>query len=118
MTDQRNDGTGAPPSHIHVEGGDTTVAKKTNWLPWILAALALLGLLLLLSQCGGNRDAAVVAPVPVETTETTVTETTVANTVDSGPATGGSATGVPLAGTAGLGAYLAGQEALPRSFVF
>lgn len=113
MADPINDGTGAPPTHIHVEGGNTTaaVAKKTNWLPWILAALALLGLLLLLSQCG-NRDAAVVAPVPVETTETTVVEeTTVANT-------GGSATGVPLAGTAGLGAYLAGQETLPRSFVF
>lgn len=113
MADPKNDGTGAPPSHIHVEGGNTTsVAKKTNWLPWILAGLALLGLLLLLSQCG-NRDAAVVAPVPVETTETTVVEetSTVANT-------GGSATGVALAGTSGLGAYLAGQEALPRSFVF
>lgn len=115
MTDNRNDGTGAPPSHIHVEGGKSAAAAKTNWLPWILAALALLGLLLLLSQCGGERNA-VVAPVETATTTTAVP---VAGADREAVATTGTAA-APLAptGTAGLGAYLAGTEALPRTFVF
>lgn len=113
MADDKNDGRGAPPSHIHVEGGSGQVASKTNWLPWILGALALLALLFLLSRCG-REDAQVIAPVAEPEV---VTETTVTNSVgiarDAGPATAGA-----LAGTSGLGAYLAGTGTLPRSFVF
>lgn len=107
-----NDGRGAPPTHIHVEGGGTHVAKKFNWLPWLLGALALLGLLFLLSQCG-REDRAVVAPVAEETTQTTTVTNTVGVAPDAGAATAGA-----LGGASGLGAYLAGTGALPRSFVF
>lgn len=108
-----NDGRGAPPTHIHVEGGsgNGVAANKTNWLPWILAALGVLALLALLSQCG-REDRAVVAPVA---TGEAVTEPAANPAVapDAGAATAGA-----LAGTSGLGAYLAGTGALPRSFVF
>ena len=112
MVDTNDDGQGAPPSHIHVGGDDAT--KKTNWLPWILGALALLALLALLSQCGGKSDRAVVAPVGdnvVVTEETVVTD-------EAAAAGANSSTAAALAGTSGLGAYLAGTESLPRTFVF
>lgn len=108
MANIDNDGSGAPPSHIHVEGGE----KKTNWLPWILGALALLALLFALSQCGRDRT---VVPAPVvipEETETVTTTNTV--TTNSTPVAAAGA----LAGTSGLGAYLGGTGALPRSFAF
>lgn len=111
MAENNEDGRGAPPSHIHVEGG--SVARKTNWLPWILAALGLLALLFLLSRCG-REDRTVVAPVA----EPVVTETTTAtNRVGIAP-DAGAATAGALGGTSGLGAYLAGTGTLPRSFVF
>lgn len=121
MADPAKDGTGAPPSHIHIEGEGHK--KGFNWLPWLLAGLALLGLLFLLSQCG-KRDAAVVAPVPVDTadntvvTETTTVTNTTAGTVGNGVAATADGAGAALTGTSGLGAYLAGTEALPRTFVF
>lgn len=111
MADNNNDGRGAPPSHIHVEGGNGAVAKKMNWLPWILAGLGLLALLFLLSQCG-REDRAVVAPVAeTEVVTDTVVDPTIAS--DAGAATTGA-----LAGTSGLATYLAGTGTLPRSFVF
>lgn len=83
MADDHNDGRGAPPSHIHVEGGQAAAAAKTNWLPWILAGLALLALLFALSQCD-RRDKAVVAPVA----EPAVATDTVTNGVAVAPDAG------------------------------
>lgn len=103
MANSDHKGDGAPPSNIHV--GPAT--KKTNWLPWLLLGLALLALLFGLRRCSRDDTAARVAPVPV--TETTTTTTTTA------PAAG---TAAALAGTSGIGTYLAGTEALPRTFVF
>ena len=87
---------GAPPSHIHIE------KKKTNWLAWLLLALGVLALLFGLSRCS-HRDA-------VETT-TTTTNTVVAET----PTAPKSAA---MAGTAGLGAFLAGSQRAPQTFTF
>jgi outer membrane protein OmpA-like peptidoglycan-associated protein len=100
--DRRTDG--APPNHIHIEKN-----KKTNWLAWILLALGLLALLFALSRCGRDDEAAV-APVPSPTASAT-SDGVVAATADAGQST-------VLATTAGLGAYLAGNEAVPRSFTF
>ncbi len=113
MAEENKDGRGAPPSYIHVEGNDVAAAK-TNWLPWILAGLALLALLFALSQCNRDHNRAVVAPVaePVVVTDTTVTNQ-VGVAPDAGAATAGA-----LGGTSGLGTYLTGTGALPRSFVF
>lgn len=112
MVENNDDGRGTPPSHIHV--GGEAAAKKTNWLPWILAGLGLLALLFLLSQCDRKGDRAAVAPVGenvVVTEESVVTDEAAVAGADS-------ATATALAGTSGLGAYLAGTEALPRTFVF
>ncbi len=90
-----NDGRdGAPPREIHVEG-----KKDTNWLAWIALALGLLALLFALSRC--NRDETV----------------TVTNTSDRvvAPAPAARET---IPGTSGIGAYLGGTEALPRTFAF
>lgn len=108
MANSDHKGDGAPPSNIHV--GPAT--KKTNWLPWLLLGLALLALLFGLRRCSKDDTAARVAPVPAtETTTTTTTTTAPAAT----PATD---TAAALAGTSGVGTYLAGTEALPRTFVF
>ena len=98
--DRRTDG--APPNHIHIEK-----KKATNWLAWILLALGLLALLFALSRCGRDDDAAV-APAP---TASATSDGVVAATADAGQST-------VLASTAGLGAYLAGNEPVPRSFTF
>ena len=95
-----NDGRrtdGAPPSHIHIE------QKKTNWLAWIALALGILALLFALSRCG-RHDA-------VETTATTSNTTVLAET----PTAPKSAA---IAGTSGLGAYLASAQATPQTFTF
>jgi outer membrane protein OmpA-like peptidoglycan-associated protein len=91
------------PSHIHIEK-----KKKTNWLPWILLALGLLALLFALSRCGRDDDVAdrTATVVPIDPTGEVV-----ATTPNAANATA-------LAGTAGLGSYLAGSEPTPRSFVF
>lgn len=96
--DRRTDG--APPTHIHVE-------KKSgfNWLPWLLLALGVLALLLALSRC--NRHEAAVAPVATDTGSNTV----VAETAGAPQSTA-------LAGVSGLGTYLGGTEATPRTFTF
>lgn len=102
MTNPNNKDNGAPPSNVHV--GPAT--HKKGWLPWALLALGVIALLIGLRRC--HQDNAVVrdatAPASTTTSVTTVT-----------PATGNVAV---LAGTSGLGAYLAGTEALPRTFVF
>ena len=90
---------GAPPSHIHIE------QKKTNWLAWIALALGILALLFALSRCG-RHDAA-------ETT-TTTTNTSSAVLAETPTAPKSAA----IAGTSGLGAYLASAQATPQTFTF
>lgn len=97
MSDQRPNGgndKGAPPKDVRVS------PKPTNWLMWaVLAALALL-LLLMLGLC--HRRAAPVAAAPPVAA------------VASPPV----AAPVEPEGTAGIGTYIAGTEATPRTFVF
>lgn len=83
---------GAPPRQIHIE------KKRVNWIAWLLLAAGILALLLALSRCGHRDDAA--APAAV-----------IATTPNAPAATA-------LAGTAGLGSYLAGHDPAPRRFVF
>jgi outer membrane protein OmpA-like peptidoglycan-associated protein len=98
--DNRPDGA---PSHIHIEKN-----KKFNWLPWLLLALGLLALLFALSRCDRD-DTAAVAPAASPTGA--ATGDVVATTPNAGAADA-------LTGTSGLGTFLAGTEAAPRSFVF
>jgi len=100
--DDRRDGA---PSHIHIE------KKKTNWLPWLLLALGLIALLFALSRCNRQEPvAAAPVPEPVSNSATAPNEVVAAT-----PNAGSSAA---LVGTSGLGTYLAGSEALPRTFTF
>ncbi|NJR80713.1 OmpA family protein [Sphingomonas corticis] len=97
---------GAPPRHVHVE------KKKTNWVAWIALILGVLAALFALSRC--NRDAD-------ETVVTTTTENTMTAVDDNNgviAATQNAAVSTLLAGASGLGAYLAGTDALPGRFVF
>jgi outer membrane protein OmpA-like peptidoglycan-associated protein len=98
--DNRPDGA---PSHIHIEKN-----KKFNWLPWLLLALGLLALLFALSRCNRDDTAAV---APVASPAAAATGDVVATTPNAGAADA-------LTGTSGLGTFLAGTEAAPRSFVF
>lgn len=87
---------GAPPTHVHVEH------KRTNWFAWLALLAGLLALLLALGRC--HRDTAAIAPIAGD-------NQVVAATADADKST-------PLAGTSGLGTYLAGTEAAPRTFTF
>jgi outer membrane protein OmpA-like peptidoglycan-associated protein len=100
--DPRPDGA---PSHIHIEK-----KKSFNWLPWLLLALGLLALLFALSRCGRDESAAVL-PVNNTTAAAQQPAEVVAATPNAANAT------API-GTAGLGSYLAGAEATPRTFTF
>ena len=98
MADPRNT-DGAPPRSIRIE------KKKINWLAWVALIAGVLALLLALSRCGRDETASVVpAPAPTATD-------VVATTPNASSATA-------LAGTSGLGGYLAGSEAAPRTFQF
>lgn len=101
--DTRPDGA---PSHIHIEKN-----KEPDWLKWLAWAaliVGLLALLLALSRC--DKDDAV-APVAVDNTAMAADNGVVATTPNAGAADA-------LAGTSGLGTFLAGTEATPRTFVF
>jgi len=98
-TDNRPEGA---PHHIHIQKD-----KTFNWLPWLIAALALLALLFALSRCHRD-DTAAVAPAPAASASP---GEVVGTTPNAGRADA-------LAGTAGLGTYLAGTEATPRTFTF
>jgi outer membrane protein OmpA-like peptidoglycan-associated protein len=100
--DDRREGA---PSHIHIEK-----KKGFNWLPWLLLALGILALLLALSRCGRKEEAAV-TPVATQTTAATPPAQVVATTPNAGKS-------AALVGTSGLGSYLAGAEATPRTFTF
>jgi outer membrane protein OmpA-like peptidoglycan-associated protein len=93
------DTRGAPPREMHIGK-----KKGTNWLAWIALLAGILALLFALSRCGRD-DAAAVTTVSSNTTDV------VATTPNAGSATA-------LAGTSGLGGYLAGTEAAPRTFQF
>jgi outer membrane protein OmpA-like peptidoglycan-associated protein len=98
-----NDGRrtdGAPPSHIHIE------RKKTNWLAWIALLLGVLALLFALSRCGRHDD---------QVTTTTTTTNTSSAVVAETPTAPKSAA---IAGTSGLGAFLAGAQPTPQTFTF
>jgi outer membrane protein OmpA-like peptidoglycan-associated protein len=104
MANSDHKGDGAPPSNIHV--GPAT--KKTNWLPWLLLAIGLLALLFGLRRCSHDNASTRVAPVPATTPAVAPTTTTTTTTTTAA---------VP-AGTSAVGGYLAGTEALPRTFIF
>jgi outer membrane protein OmpA-like peptidoglycan-associated protein len=104
---------GAPPTHVHVEE-----KKGFNWLPWLLGALALLGLLFALSRC--NRDERTVV-APDNGMTATGDNMVVGQTPDapgSAPLAGAAAGAATAAGISGLGSYLAGAEPAPATFQF
>lgn len=87
---------GPPPNKIHIDGEHDS---KTNWLAWIALIAGLLALLLALSRCDREPDEVVAAPENISLTEPEVPAATVA-------------------GVGGLGAYLGGTDAVPRTFAF
>lgn len=91
---------GAPPTHVHIEE-----KKGFNWLPWLLLGLGILALLFALSRCDRNE------PAPVVTNEAVASNEVVAETPNAPQS-------AALAGTSGLGTYLAGTEVAPRTFTF
>lgn len=108
-SDHQNDG--APPRDVHI-GPE----KKKSWIPWVLLALLLLALLFGLRACDDEEAAVVatapVAVVPVEPAPATPAPVDIpANATDSGNV-------AVLPGTSAIGAFLAGNETLPRTFVF
>ena len=96
---RRNDGT--VPTHIHVEK-----TKEMNWLPWLLLALGVLALLWFLLR--PKHD------VVQTTTTTTQTEAATAPVAT----TSGTASDTPAYMVGGLGDFLKGSDAAPRTFQF
>ncbi|MGX4644400.1 OmpA family protein [Massilia sp. SYSU DXS3249] len=109
MANPNNPNDGAPPRDIHV-GPE----KKAKWVPWLLLALGLLALLFGLRSCNDNDEAArtTVVTTPAEPAPAAAP---VAPAPVAAPA---AETAAVPAGTSGVGSYLAGTEALPRTFVF
>jgi outer membrane protein OmpA-like peptidoglycan-associated protein len=100
MANPSDKNAGAPPSSIHI--GKTE--KKTNWLAWILLALGVLALLFWLQRGRDERAAVAASPAAVALP--------VERPVERPGA-------IPaMTGTSGVGGFLAGTEALPRTFVF
>lgn len=98
-------------SRIDEVGGP---AKKTNLLPWILAALGTLALLFTLSRC--NRDDRRVEPAPVETNTAAATPDVTGTTAAAGTAAAaGAVTGNALED---MRTYLASGETAGRRFSF
>lgn len=88
------------PRHVHIEKN-----QKVAWLPWLLLALGILGLLLALSRCNRHETAAV----------SSSSNETASDVVATTP---NAETSTTLMGTSALGTYLAGNEATPRTFTF
>lgn len=101
--DKHRDGA---PSHIHIEK-----KKGFNWLPWLLLGLGILALLLALSRCDRDDDAAV---VPVASPTADAGDATAGTGAESGAVVATT----PNAGTSALGAFLAGTDPAPRTFEF
>lgn len=96
-------------SRIDEVGG--TTKKKTNWLPWLLAALGLLALLLLLSRC--NREEP--APAAVNTVDTATPDVSGETAAAGTAAAAGASTGNILND---MRTYLASGEPAGRRFSF
>ena len=108
MADQHGErGTGAP-NHIHIERDKQPAGLK--WLAWLALLAGLLALLLALSRCD-DEDEVTTLPVDPATTAAPAAGGVIARTESADES-------AALAGTSGLGAYLAGTEPAPRSFVF
>ncbi|CAN7281843.1 OmpA family protein [Massilia sp. LjRoot122] len=103
--DHQNDG--APPRNVHIGP-----ASKKKWLPWLLLALALLALMLGLRSCRDRDEIPVVATAPVAPVPDT------APVVPAPVPAPAAETAAVLPGLSSVGGYLAGTEALPRTFVF
>lgn len=101
-------------SRIDPIEGDTE--KKTNWLPWILGALALLALLFALTRCN-REEPREAAPVDVNTTETNLATpgVTGATAAAGTAAAAGAASGNILND---LRSYLGSNEPAGRRFTF
>ncbi|WP_242140991.1 OmpA family protein [Sphingomonas sp. TREG-RG-20F-R18-01] len=96
-----NDARPGAPRHVHIEKN-----QQPGWLKalaWLLLALGLLALIFALNRCHSDKTAAV-APAPSPTAVI--------------GATPNAAKSAALVGTSGLGTYLAGSEATPRTFIF
>ena len=91
---------GAAPSHIHIE------KDTANWMAWALLALGVLALLFALSRWAHNDAVDTMAATAPAVGNAVVAETPTAPQ------------SAALAGTSGLGAYLAGWEPTPRTFTF
>ena len=101
MADPNDHRPGAP-RHVHIEKN-----QQPGWvkgLAWLLLALGLLAVIIALSQCHSDKRPAV-APAPSPTGAVI-------------GATPNAAKSAALVGTSGLGTYLAGSEATPRTFTF
>lgn len=94
------------PSHIHIERHRQPPWIK--WLAWLALLAGLLALLLALSRCESADEA-------VQSVDPSVAGAAAGGVVASTANAGESAA---LAGTSGLGTYLAGTEPAPRRFVF
>jgi outer membrane protein OmpA-like peptidoglycan-associated protein len=108
MANSDHKGDGAPPSKIHV--GPAT--KKAGWLPWLLLGLGLLALLFGLRRCSNDE-----ATTRVETAPAAAPVADTAMVPAPAPTAPAGTTAI-LAGTSGVGSYLAGTDVLPRTFVF
>lgn len=101
-----NDNRPGAPRHVHIEKN-----QQPGWfkaLAWLLLALGLLALILALSRCHAEPTAAVApAPAPAPAPAAAV----IGETPNA-------AKSAAFVGTSGLGTYLAGTEAAPRTFTF
>lgn len=96
-----NDHKPGAPSHVHIQKNAQPAWLKA--LAWLALALGLLALILGLSRCHKD-DTVAVAPAPAPSK-------VIAQTPNA-------AKSAALVGTSGLGAYLGGAEATPRTFTF
>lgn len=112
MANSDHQNNGAPPRDVHVGP-----AKKKSWIPWVLLALLLLALLFGLRSCDDEREAPVVESAPVAVAPVDPVPPP-PQPVDIPANPGDSGNTAVLPGTSAIGAYLAGNETLPRTFTF
>jgi outer membrane protein OmpA-like peptidoglycan-associated protein len=106
MAIQDNRRNGEPPGNPPPQPAMTT----KGWLPWLLLALGVLAILFGLNRCSDNDELARNATAPAVTPGAPATPDASATPVVSAVAV--------LPGISGVGSFLAGTEAVPRTFVF